>query len=399
LAYLPCLIVHHCCDSTRASKVDDQLRAMKIALFIPTLGGGGAERVILTLAEAFIQHGLKVDVVVSTTRGAYGALRADMPAGARLVDLDTSRLIRSARPLAAYLHRERPDSVLSADAEANCIAVCARALSRARPRLVLSQHTAMSMAAANDPAVRKQWLPFFCRWTYPRADAVVAVSAGVADDLAATIRFPRQRVQVIYNPVITSAMLAKSHEPLEHPWFKPGEPPVVLGVGRLTRQKDFPTLIRAFAILRRQRAARLVILGEGEERRALTDLIEELRIAQDAALPGFVHNPFSYMRAASVFALSSRWEGFGNVVAEALACGTRVVSTDCRSGPAEILEDGKWGTLVPVGEPDALAVAINDALAGPSRAATPSYVSERFAVPHIATEYLDTLRSHIYTNY
>jgi len=372
---------------------------MKIALFIPTLGGGGAERVILTLAEAFIQHGLKVDVVVSTTRGAYGALRADMPAGARLVDLDTSRLIRSARPLAAYLHRERPDSVLSADAEANCIAVCARALSRARPRLVLSQHTAMSMAAANDPAVRKQWLPFFCRWTYPRADAVVAVSAGVADDLAATIRFPRQRVQVIYNPVITSAMLAKSHEPLEHPWFKPGEPPVVLGVGRLTRQKDFPTLIRAFAILRRQRAARLVILGEGEERRALTDLIEELRVAQDAALPGFVHNPFSYMRAASVFALSSRWEGFGNVVAEALACGTRVVSTDCRSGPAEILEDGKWGTLVPVGEPDALAVAINDALAGPSRAATPSYVSERFAVPHIATEYLDTLRSHIYTNY
>ena len=166
---------------------------------------------------------------------------------------------------------------------------------------------------------------------------------------------------------------------------------MVLGVARLVYQKDISTLIRAFAILRKQHATRLVILGEGGERQALTELIEELGIGRDVALPGFVRNPYNYMRAAGVFALSSRWEGLPTVLVEALACGTRVVSTDCPSGPAEILEHGKWGSLVPVGRPEVLAAAMGDALERPALDPRLDCALRRFGVEKPADEYLKIL--------
>lgn len=338
------------------------LNSKKIALFMPTLAGGGAERVMLTLAESFIRQRFDIDVVVSRTDGERGVLRTEVPAGAHLVDLAAPRLISSICGFAAYLRRAQPCSVVSAITDANCAAVCARALSGTHPRLVISQHSNMSLSAANATTMRRKHFPTFCRWTYPRADAVVAVSAGVADDLTNTIGIPRQRVKVIYNPVITSAMLSASLEPVNHPWFRPGEPPVLLGVGRLVPEKDFATLIRAFALLRKHRPARLVLLGEGEQRTMLTTMIKKLGVDEDSALLGFTHNPYTFMRAANVLVLSSRYEGLSNVIIEALACGTQVVSTDCPSGPAEILENGKWGQLVPVGDPERLASAISYAL-------------------------------------
>ena len=147
-------------------------------------------------------------------------------------------------------------------------------------------------------------------------------------------------------------------EPFDHPWFAPGAPPVILGAGRLTEQKDFPTLIRAFALVRKKHPARLMILGEGEERSKLETLVQELGLEKEVSLPGFVDNPYKYMKRAAVFVLSSRWEGFPNVLVEAMALGTPVVSTDCPNGPAEILENGKWGELVPVGETQSLASAV-----------------------------------------
>jgi len=186
----------------------------------------------------------------------------------------------------------------------------------------------------------------------------VAVSRGVADDLARLTGLPREKIQVIYNPVVTPELFVKAEEPLGHPWFAAGEPPVILGVGRLHEAKDFQTLIRAFALVRKKRVARLVILGEGEERPKLEALVRELGLEEEVALPGFVDNPFKYMKRAGVFVLSSQWEGFGNVLVEAMACGTPVVSTACPSGPEEILENGRWGRLVSVGDVDALAEAI-----------------------------------------
>jgi glycosyltransferase involved in cell wall biosynthesis len=196
------------------------------------------------------------------------------------------------------------------------------------------------------------------RQTYHRADGVIAISCGVADDLAAAIDMPRDHIQVIYNPAFLPNVIENSKLALLHPWFAPHEPPVILAAGRLTAAKDFSTLIRAFARLHSVRAARLVILGEGEQRDKLEVLLKELDLASDVALPGFVDNPFAWMRRSALFVLSSAWEGFGNVLVEAMACGLPVVSTDCPSGPAEILENGRWGRLVPVGDVEALAAAM-----------------------------------------
>jgi glycosyltransferase involved in cell wall biosynthesis len=213
--------------------------------------------------------------------------------------------------------------------------------------------------------------PFLVRTFYPWAASVVAVSRGAADDLVRTSGLPSDLVRVVYNPVITPEILTLVRQAPDHAWFAPGEPPVILGVGRLTAAKDFPTLIRAVAEVRRHRPVRLIILGDGEERPKLEALIAGLGVAEDVALPGFRSNAMAYMARSALFVLSSAWEGLPTVLIEALAAGTRVVSTDCHSGPREILQDGRLGPLVPVGDAPALARAIIQALDRPNEAVPP----------------------------
>jgi glycosyltransferase involved in cell wall biosynthesis len=200
---------------------------------------------------------------------------------------------------------------------------------------------------------------------YPWADAVVAGSKGLAKDVALVTRVPLQRIRVAPNPVVTDELFHMAREPVDHPWFAPGEDPVVLSAGRLTRAKDFPVLIRAFSRVYASRRCRLMVLGEGEERGALEALIDDLGLKQCVSLPGFVRNPFAYMRRAAVFVLSSAWEGLPGALIQALACGVPVVATDCENGPREILQDGRFGRLVPVGDVPALANAILAAVDGP----------------------------------
>jgi glycosyltransferase involved in cell wall biosynthesis len=222
------------------------------------------------------------------------------------------------------------------------------------------------------------------------ADAVVAVSDGVADGLAAATGLPRDRITTIYNPVVSPAMLVKAAEPTPHPWLESGQPPVILGVGRLVPQKDFPTLIRAFARLRSEGPVRLLIVGPGstEAQAELRSLATALGGAEDMELPGSILNPFAYMARAGVFVLSSAWEGFGNVLVEALACGCPVVSTDCPSGPAEILDGGRYGALVPVGDDRAMAEAILAALAHPPERAALTARGAEFSVDRAVERYL-----------
>jgi glycosyltransferase involved in cell wall biosynthesis len=331
-----------------------------IAFFTTGLAGGGAERVVLTLAEGISELGCLVDLVVTT---ANGPLALEIPRSIRLIDLGAPRILMSLPRLVTYLRGERPRAVLSALAPANCIAVWAKQVSGVPTRLVLTEHNYLSTASLESAIWRKRFMPWIMRSTYPYADAVVAVSGGVADDLSHTIGLTRDRIDVIHNPVLTPRLLEKSWEAVQHPYFGKGAP-VILGVGRLIKQKDFPTLIKAFAIVRKQQEAHLLILGEGEDRARCERLVHELGLEQEVDFAGFVSNPYSYMRKADVFVLSSRWEGFGNVLVEAMACGTPVVATDCPSGPAEILEDGRWGQLVPIGEPNAMATAILRALNG-----------------------------------
>lgn len=336
-------------------------RKVDIALFVPSLRGGGAERVMLNLARGFSEQGYKVDLVLQRAEGPF---LSEVPDKVRIVDLKAKRMALALFPLISYLRRERPRSLLSAMTHTNITALLAKRLARVETHVVVSEHNTMSITSHKSKTLRSRLLPLMAKRLYYWADAVVAVSRGVADDLANFLKFPRERIRVIYNPVITPEILEKAKEPLEHPWFKPGEPPVILGVGALTDQKDFPTLIRAFALVRKEHPVRLMILGEGEDRPKLEALVRKMGLENDVSLPGFVYNPYKYMKRAAVFVLSSKWEGLPTVLIEALAIGTPVVSTDCPSGPREILENGRHGTLVPVGRVEELAKAILEILKG-----------------------------------
>jgi glycosyltransferase involved in cell wall biosynthesis len=222
----------------------------------------------------------------------------------------------------------------------------------------------------NQADLRWQWYPRLAGWFYPWADGIVAVSKAIADDLGCSTSIPRSKICVIYNPVVTPDLTSKSQEPVQQAWFEHGEPPVIVAVGRLTTQKAFDVLIRAFALLRQKRSARLLILGEGELRPYLEALVKELRLDQEVQLPGFVQNPYPYMCRASLFVQSSRWEGLPTVIIEALYLGAPILATDCPGGTREILADGRYGRLVPVDAPIDLAEAMECALDEPTHRAT-----------------------------
>ncbi|MEJ2357269.1 MAG: glycosyltransferase [Deinococcales bacterium] len=359
-----------------------------VALFLPSLDAGGAERVMLDLADAFLELGVAAELVLASRRGPY---LEDVPSELPVVDLGRSRVATSLLPLGAYLRRRRPRALLSTLEHAN---VAALAVRRVAPgiRAVIREANTVSRDLASGE-VRSRVLLRLMRWTYPTADAVVAVSAGVARDLSERLHVPAGRLHVIENPVLTPRLRAGAREPLDHPWFGAGEPPVVLAAGRLTPQKGFATLLRAFARARSRRPCRLVVLGEGEQRAELEALATELAVAEAVSLPGFVPNPFPHMARAGAFVLSSAWEGLPNVLIQALALGAPVVATDCRSGPAEILDGGargNLGALVPVGDEVAMAEAILGALER-GRAAPPQSWLERYDRDAVAKRYLEVL--------
>ncbi len=339
----------------------------RIAILTPYLhhaaGYGGITPWLVNLANGFVARGVAVDVLVNA-RPETPLSCAGLDAAVRILNHGYHKP-GAMLGLLSYLRRERPQVLLGAGHRYNWMAAWARRLSRTPVRVFLSVHENVSVGSAGMSA-RKQRRRFAAmRRLYPRCDGVIAVSEGVASDLVETIGLPEGVVGTIYNPVVDEALLARSQESVDHPWLRAGEPPVILGVGRLEQQKDFPTLLRAFAALQARRPSRLVILGEGRERAALEALSAELGVAERVALPGHVDNPFAWMRQADLFVLSSAWEGFGNVLAEALAVGTPVVSTDCPSGPREILADGRYGPLVPVGDVAALVEAMAATLAQP----------------------------------
>jgi glycosyltransferase involved in cell wall biosynthesis len=344
--------------------VADQVRQAPVALFLPTLQGGGAERVAINLAQGFIDLGIATDLVTVSGRGEFAG---QVPSGVRLIDFDASRVILGVPALAAYLRRERPSAVIAFMDHACIAALMARRVSGVSTRIICTVHNTLTLATSNSANFRNRLLPMLLRAFYPSADGVVAVSHGVARDLSAATGLPLSRIKVIYNPVITDDLTAAGAGAPGHPWLSDGGPPVVLGVGRLTQQKNFSSLIRAFAAVRRKRPARLLILGEGEERPALEELVRKLELGSDVALPGFLAGAQACMAQAAVFVLSSAWEGLPTVLIEALAAGATVVSTDCPSGPREILRGGELGQLVPPGDVDALADGIMAALSGSGR--------------------------------
>lgn len=390
-----------------------------IAFFMNSLMLGGAERVILTLARALLARGThRVDLVLAS-RG--GPLVAEIPGGMRVIELGlawppavwsallslrlpTARIlsgqfirrkppkaVRSLPRLVRYLRDERPDGLLTTLPYNNLAALWAAFLAGTSTRIVVREANMLSKEVTESAKSLEQHLPALaCAW-YPRASGIVAVSDGVAQDLCELIGLPRQRIITIHNPVDFPRITALAEEPVDDDWFRPGRPPVVAAVGRLYPQKDYPTLLRAFAEVRAAREARLVIFGEGPDRPSLEALARSLGITKSLRMPGPVANPFAYIRRAAAFVLSSAWEGFPNVLAEALTCGCPVVSTDCPSGPAELLEGGRWGRLVPVSDHRALAEAIMATLDEPRDSERLRRRAGELSLDHAIDRYLDLL--------
>ncbi|QCQ21183.1 glycosyltransferase [Desulfoglaeba alkanexedens] len=359
-----------------------------ISLFLSFSGQGGVERMVLNLAEGLQRLYGPVEIVAVKTRSRY------LQNGSHSVpvrSLGVEHTLQSIPRLALYLRKTRPAALLAAKDRANQAAVLARALAKTPTRVVLRLGTTISAAIAHKSRLHKALWTVPIRILYPRADAVVAVSQGVAEDLERLLgRCPHTTV-VIPNPVITPQLYAQAREPVEHPWFQLRGSPVLVGMGRLTTQKDFPTMLRALQKVRRAVPCRLVVLGDGPDRSALESLARGLDLAESVSFTGFVANPYPYLRNASVFVLSSIWEGSPNALTEALALGTPVVATDCPSGPREILRGGDVAPLVPMRDPDAMARTILDVLDNPPDTERLRQAATPYTVEHSARRYLDVL--------
>ncbi len=340
-----------------------------VAFFLGCAGGyaGGAERINIMIANEFAKRGIEVDLVLMEVKGPYlDSVSPDV----NLVDLqaflgspEDNPLVKMKRflaisPLRRYINQRKPYAIVSALDCQNIIAIISRYLARTDCRIIIGQRNTMSQTS-------NWFIKRIAHLLFPYADRVVAVSRGVADDLIKIIPKIQGKTTVIYNGCDIEKIHLLAQEEPEHPWFKERKHRVILAAGEFRPWKNFPLLIRAFAKVRKKRRVKLVILGDGRERKNLEALVSSLGLNDDVSLPGSTKNPFSYMSRAAVFVLSSMIEGLPNVLIEALACGCPVVSTDCPSGPREILEDGKWGELVPVGDVDALASAIERTLDNP----------------------------------
>ena len=360
----------------------------KLAVFISFSGEGGVERMVSTLIGEFCTQGFSVDVLLAKARGEH--LQRLTPSTNK-IKLGSDHTWLTLWPLVRYLKKERPAALLAVKHRALIVALLARKIAGVDTRIVGRLGTHVSTALASKPAWRQKLWFKTMRQFYPWADQLIPVAQGVADDILKITDMDKNKLSVIRNPVVTQNILQQANAPLAHTWFENKSIPVILGVGRFTRQKDFPTLIRAFALVRKQRPCRLIILGKGADQQACRELTIELGISDDVDFPGFDANPFRYMKQADLFVLSSAWEGSPNVLCEALAVGTPVVSTRCPSGPNEILQEGKYGPLVDVGDVEGLAEAMANTLNHPLTTETLKEAVEEYTAEKSAIHYLKAL--------
>jgi glycosyltransferase involved in cell wall biosynthesis len=362
-------------------------RGGPIALFLPTLEIGGAERAVSVLSGALAARGERVDLVVGRVRGPLGQALA--PPDVRLVELGTRRVLTSFRALSRYLRRERPAVLLANLTHANALTVLTRDHLGPPVRIVVVEHSLLSEFARHSGPIRHRLLPLAARATYRRADAVVAVSATVRADLARITRLPERRIEVIHNAVPFAEVTRRARVAPPHPWLAESWPPVLLAIGSLRPVKGQATLLRAFASLRERHSARLAVLGAGPERRRLERLVSSLGLAADVILPGKVSNPYAWISRAACVVMTSLSEGHPTVLLEAIMLGRAVVAVDC-SGTREVLDGGRLGRLAAPDDFDGLVEGMERAIQERGRPVSRDVVATHDP-DHVAARYLEVL--------
>jgi glycosyltransferase involved in cell wall biosynthesis len=357
----------------------------RLAFLLPDMRGGGAERVALKLIADFIALGHRVDLVLMAAKGELISL---LPPGVRVIDLGCARIRDVILPLRRYLRREKPDAIQISMWPLTVVGILAHRLARSKARLVVSDHIMLSRQYPLG-RVGSKLLGLSIGLFYPKADARVVVSKQAGDDLARLSGIPRDSIELIYNPVAIPPAGSARNAEIERLWST--NDPRILTVGSLKEQKNHKLLIRSFARLLRTKPARLMILGEGDQRGPLAELAEAEGVGDRVLMPGFAADPWPYYASADLFVLSSDYEGFGLVLVEAMRCGLPVVSTDCEAGPREILADGAYGRLVPCGDVEALAAAMLDALESPVDAKALKVRAEEISGPAASARYLELM--------
>ena len=358
-----------------------------VALLLPHLLAGGAERAMLDIARGLAQRGLTIHLLLVRKEGPYIEL---LPEGVRVVDLGARRALASLLKVVRYIRRERPSVLLTTLPETNVIAMLAGLLSARRTPVIVRRAGILTMELANG-SIKQRMTVRIESHLLRSASAVIVNSLAVAKDLKRYAPKASPPIHVVHNPVVWPDHAHKAAMPVDHPWFNDGTIPVVLSVARLAPPKDVPTLLRAIAKVRETRMVRLAVLGDGPQKAHLTQLARDLRIADSVDFLEFRINPFAYMAKADVLVLSSRYEGSPNVLVQAMACGTPIIAADCPGGVRETLEDGKLGALFPVGDAGCLAAAIRQTLDAPPNAASLFAKAKEFCAAPAIGKYLEVL--------
>lgn len=367
--------------------MSNNFNVKKITLFAPNLEGGGAERIISILAIYFSEKGLPVDLILAKASGPY---LKNIPPTVNIIDFKCKKVILSLPKLIKYLRTEKTEILFSSQMHSSSIALWAVKISGVNTKVVIRQPT-MLRPAFEKKSFRNKITEKILLWSAKKwAYKIIVTSKVMFDEFIKITKISSDKLSIIYNPLPIETIQERSKELLQHPWFQEGNPSVILAVGRLVHVKNFETLIKSFSIVKKKIDTRLVILGEGPLRQNLEQLIENLDIKPYVEMPGFVENPFQYMKCSKVFVMSSLWEGFPNGMIEAMACGTAIIATDCEGGASEILEYGKLGQLVPVQNHIKMAEAIIYAIESTSLPNTKKKISD-FSMNKIAMRYADEI--------